>query len=705
MLSPEVIRSIIPLPDLGELSHDRRENDNDIDVALDWLAPFFPSDKPLADPSARIRLALRSCTKDDASSAEFTYLYCNSVTAAWRTLWDTTAPPPRFPELLQFVARIDNYYRFHCLHLWLSERAADMVRSTVNGLCRERLARPEVTSALEEYLRGQLFTGEARDVVARLSPDRIAAPILQVVIKLAIDEIIAFVARTCRGQWLEPQLPAITDYVEHQVHPQFATIAPGDHVDDLLKIAQDELVLVRIAEIYAMVDAYPRLETALAELYQCFHPHAVDANMSTLAVRGAFSSNTHAYQRAKLVDTFIAQCHAQLLHAGRQTVDVVVAYTKTIKAFLIIDPKGVLLDKAVRPIRLYLKARPDVIPKLVHGLLDPSDANPLAELAAELRKGQRVPTATPFADALRWNPDPIDALPDFKKGKVADVIELLVLIFDSTEAFVAEFTKLFAGRLMAVHDYKIDDVVHHLGLVKLRFGPDEFAGLDVMVRDIRDSKLLNYAINTPKIHALVLSRHYWSNLDAGPEFAVPPAFVAAFDAYNQAYAQACRGRHLKLVPHLGQVKLNLSFGSGCSKKFECTPVQAAVVGVFDGAEHMEAAEVARQCGMSEYAAQEALKHWVGLDVLKEVQPRVYAANEAYEPRLTPQASYIFPFVRTILENIKCITYARIKPLLSLTVPRNQLDVLAMADTTLRTLLRELVDALHLEMDGSSYRLA
>ena len=92
---------------------------------------------------------------------------------------------------------------------------------------------------------------------------------------------------------------------------------------------------------------------------------------------------------------------------------------------MIIDPKGVLLDKVVRPIRKYLKTREDIIIKLVRGLLDNSPENELIELARELRAPNKYRSKSHHSKDLledlldlNWVPDPVDALPDFKMGKL-----------------------------------------------------------------------------------------------------------------------------------------------------------------------------------------------------------------------------------------------------------------------------------------------
>ena len=86
---------------------------------------------------------------------------------------------------------------------------------------------------------------------------------------------------------------------------------------------------------------------------------------------------------------------------------------------------------------------------------------------------------------LNWQPDPIDALPDFKKGKVSDIIESLISIFDSKDIFIDEFTRLFGDSLIKLKDYNVEEIELNLNLLKSRFGKQNFATLDVMIRDIK----------------------------------------------------------------------------------------------------------------------------------------------------------------------------------------------------------------------------
>ena len=115
---------------------------------------------------------------------------------------------------------------------------------------------------------------------------------------------------------------------------------------------------------------------------------------------------------------------------------------------------------------------------------------------------------------LNWQPDPIDALPDFKKGKVSDIIESLISIFDSKDIFIDEFTRLFGDSLIKLKDYNVEEIELNLNLLKSRFGKQNFATLDVMIRDIKESEYLNdlFVRNTrnTNFNTSVLSHLYWS---------------------------------------------------------------------------------------------------------------------------------------------------------------------------------------------------
>ena len=56
-----------------------------------------------------------------------------------------------------------------------------------------------------------------------------------------------------------------------------------------------------------------------------------------------------------------------------------------------------------------------------------------------------------------WEPEPIDAGPDFRTNKPSDTISTLVSIYDSKDLFVKELQVLLAQRLLAIQDGNFDN--------------------------------------------------------------------------------------------------------------------------------------------------------------------------------------------------------------------------------------------------------
>jgi hypothetical protein len=88
--------------------------------------------------------------------------------------------------------------------------------------------------------------------------------------------------------------------------------------------------------------------------------------MSLKKTTDEFCLETTSHKRQHLVDVFRQaysptstshkSCIKRLLHPGTDTPVIVAHFISTIKAFRMLDPPGVLLDKVARPIQKYLKS-------------------------------------------------------------------------------------------------------------------------------------------------------------------------------------------------------------------------------------------------------------------------------------------------------------------------------------------------------------
>lgn len=131
---------------------------------------------------------------------------------------------------------------------------------------------------------------------------------------------------------------------------------------------------------------------------------------------------TNVSSRMHLTNSFSDALSHRLLQPGASTTSILQMYISLIRAFAVLDPKGVLLDRVARPVRHYLRDRDDTVTIVVGGLLaDPEDqssaSDTLPELAVEMNKTviltgeEEVDDGELDWDDMSWMPDPVDAGP------------------------------------------------------------------------------------------------------------------------------------------------------------------------------------------------------------------------------------------------------------------------------------------------------
>jgi anaphase-promoting complex subunit 2 len=95
-----------------------------------------------------------------------------------------------------------------------------------------------------------------------------------------------------------------------------------------------------------------------------------------------------------------------------------------------------------------------------------------------------------------WQPDPLDAPPDFHLKKTNDIIQMLVSIYDSRDVFIKEFQVLLAHSLLAIKDYNAERQIRNVEILKRRFGENALQGCEVMLKDLADSKRADQNVHT-----------------------------------------------------------------------------------------------------------------------------------------------------------------------------------------------------------------
>lgn len=621
-LSARVINELVPLQVLSELLTESHDTENDLTILLHWLQPYYlHTNKEYIAPLARTRAAARQCLREPSVQLKFVDLFLNSIASELEMHFGPLVRALPLQIILKQVSRLSLYYHKQVTTLNLTDVAEDLFKRSLKALFVPYLLAPKLKAELMELLSKE----DAGDSISSLRSYAAMgmAPFIQsLVVSVTTDKIHLFVVDSCTGVWNKPCLADLEQWIRVRIYPSFVAgyfDTPSlrfSSSNDLVEFSHNELVLLRTTEIYEMVVNYTKSQVALSELHQCLASSSV--SMLTL-------------QRARLVDTFVGRCNLNLLHLGSNTVKIIAEYINTIKAFLVVDPTGVLLDKVARPIRKYLKTRRDLVSQLVKGMLDKNpQTNRLHGLADALNNpsSSSVAIVDDLTD-INWIPDPIDALPDFKKGKVSDFVDALTSILPLSTVLIEEFTKMFAARLLEGGDDS-GELWNYMDNLKSRFGQSEFSTLDVMINDVAQSHSINQAIVATSLTLTILSRNYWPNIgDHGSEsdFSVP--IQDKFEEYSKAFSELRKGRQLKLLPSMGHVEVELEFDN-CHKEFIVTPAQATVIEVFnDDDDEISTETVSLSTGMTNYATTQALDFWVKQNVLEDVGRQKFKAIKTY----------------------------------------------------------------------------
>ncbi|KAK2766254.1 hypothetical protein FQN54_007771 [Arachnomyces sp. PD_36] len=486
------------------------------------------------------------------------------------------------------------------------------------------------------------------------------------------DMMSLFIRSTYSGQWEAPSLA--TNHLRQWIQQVFAKLV--GQVLDILQIS-DVPTTAEEAPDFSLGDVERWEDMAVARLgalriYELFDI-VVEWDMSKGAIEDLRHYTTNPITRYYLTSSFNSVLIQRLLQPGASTLDILRLYISIIRAFNLLDPKGVLLDRVARPIRRYLKDREDTVKVIVESLLADSDADSqaetLAELSTELTKAHELSLQNTTGeldwDDMEWAPDPIDAAPDYTQSKNSDVIGSLMSLFDTKEAFVKELQSMLGDRLLKnTTDY--DQEISILELLKLRFGDAALQVCQVMLRDVLDSKRVDTVIrndqkmstrrspaqhpvtpnrtaseadpssDVPQLHAKILSRLFWPTLQDIP-FKVPSEIESLQDRYSTGFESLKQSRKLKWLNGLGHVTIELDLEDRVYKD-EVTTWQATVIHAFQNDEpHTSATpsdpisktvpELSQQLEMTPSLVRSACLFWVSKRILTEPEHDTFRVLE------------------------------------------------------------------------------
>ena len=484
--------------------------------------------------------------------------------------------------------------------------------------------------------------------------------------------MIEFVLAAYPGQWEGPSL--VSQHLRHWIENVFAQLVvqvlsiinvpesgskPSDHLDvnlsDLEKWYETGFTCVgtlRMRELFDVIVEWPASSGAIDDLRR-------------------FTTNPST--RLYFTLSFASVLSDRLLHPGASTVEILQLYISIIRSLNLLDPKGVLLDRVARPIRRYLRDRDDTVKVIVSGLLaDPADADgqsapstgeTLVELSAELTKAHQNSLQNEGGeldwDDMNWMPDPVDAAPDFRKSKTADVIGSLISLFESKETFVKEMQNMLAERLLQKRA-NFDQEMSVLELLKVRFGDNALQACEVMLRDIFDSRRVDAVIRNdqglvsqkpqfpttpeqsqpkksisediPDLHAKILSHFFWPDIQE-QEFKVPEEVSHLQQRYAKGFESLKPSRRLTWLNSMGQVTVELDLEDRVFVD-EVATWQAAVIYAFQTPSDDEETTITKTLGelsqelqMTTSLVRSACLFWISKRILTEVQRETYRVLE------------------------------------------------------------------------------
>ncbi|ETV65032.1 hypothetical protein, variant [Aphanomyces astaci] len=396
----------------------------------------------------------------------------------------------------------------------------------------------------------------------------IAKPCILAVFLRQIDHRVATV---CRANFVDSFFDDIEAWVDstllQDAHTMFATNLHGhdssqhnvEYVITLKQHAVRAFGTLRGRELFDIVRDFPDSLPAIQDLTKCLQV-------------------TH--QQAEIVSTFQRAIQSRVLQPGASTTSILGVYTRTIKTFRHLDPRGVLVQSIRDLFSHYLRKRKDTIRCIVTSLTDQESG----ELYEELSRDRRVEPVIDSDDdddeieaTDEWQPQPLDVAPTGRH--VDDLLSSLVGIYGNPSAFVNEYRMMLAERLLMSTDFNTDRDVHTLELLKLRFGDVRLQPCDIMLKDMEESKRVHANLGLA-VDATVVSEHFWPPFQ-GDEFTLHPRLEAMVQTYKDAYAVLKNPRQLDWVSYLGVVELEIIDLNGHTIEFTVSPMQATVLSYFE----------------------------------------------------------------------------------------------------------------------------
>lgn len=348
----------------------------------------------------------------------------------------------------------------------------------------------------------------------------------------------------------------------------------------------------------------------------------------------------------------------QVLHSGNSTTFVLRKFVNAVRTLHQLGTSSVFVDRVAKPIQDYLRSREDAVRIVILSLLEDvkddegklrNDSDNFCGAVASCMTDRGTLDWQKYYDDmdledLEWQPEPLEAGPEYLSTKVSDTVSYLINISPQS-AFVTQLKAVLAARLLqrtTSGQTTFTNEIALLNLFKQRFGEIDTQACEVMIRDVLSSQQLNANIEhfaksngttisevNPKHGTIVVSQHYWSLPQQISGFTVPASVEGSHRAFNDAYANLKLMRKVQYLNELGKVKLKLQLDDRTIET-ECTPAQATIIHSMgeDSGKGWTLKSLMEKTNMSETLARQCLAYWQVSRVIEKISKDAKDDDEA-----------------------------------------------------------------------------
>ncbi|KAJ2721292.1 Anaphase-promoting complex subunit 2 [Coemansia sp. Benny D115] len=316
------------------------------------------------------------------------------------------------------------------------------------------------------------------------------------------------------------------------------------------KLLLERFCELRTAELFSIIVDYPETMAAIEDLGLC--------------VSGLNNMD-------RVAQSLRAAVQKRLLHPGATTQDILTQYISSIRCLRVLDPSSTVLEIVARPIRSYLRSREDTVMCVVQDMVSEQselfEEDPETNSSVILDNGpEGVFYDEDYLDRA-WQPLPVEAQATYltAQRRDADVLSLLVSIYDSKDVFVQEFETHLTQQLLQRTDYNAVREVRQVEMMKMRFGDRAMERCEVMLKDVAESKRTDQLISETgrekhwdlALHSMVVSRQFWAGLGGLEPVCLPRPMAEMQNKYAGVFESLRPARKLEWRDGLGSVTLEI----------------------------------------------------------------------------------------------------------------------------------------------------